>query len=81
MSKRKKRKIKRIVAWTAVYLFEIFVAAVPTVITAAILVPAALRERGYFAIGGEWIAVGIVFYTSYAIIHNAVCDAIFGKEA
>ena len=77
---RAKRKAQRAAAWTLVYLFEILIAAVPTAISVAIFVPWAAAERGYFAVGGEWLIVALVFYISYVFIHNAVCDALFGKE-
>lgn len=78
--RRIKRRAQRAVAWTLVYIFEILAAAVPTAIAAAVFVPWAEAERGYFAVGGEWLAVAFVFYISYVAIHNAICDALYGKE-
>lgn len=78
--RRRKRKAKRAAAWALVYIFEVLMSAVPTAITAAVLIPWAAAERGYYAAGGEWLAVAFVFYISYVAIHNAVCDKIYGKE-
>lgn len=82
-AKRKKRRIRkaqRALAWTVVILFEILVAAAPTAVTAAILIPITLEERGGVAVGGEWLLIMLVFYISYTAIHSWVCDRIFGEE-
>lgn len=78
--RRAKRRAQRAAAWALVYLFEIVAAAVPTAIAAAVLIPLAEAERGYSAVGGEWLAIAFVFYISYAAVHNAICNAIYGKE-
>ena len=78
--RRAKRRVQRTAALVLVYLFEILVAAAPTAIAAAVFVPWAAQERGYTAVGGEWFLVAFVFYVSYVLVHNAVCDALYGKE-
>ena len=75
-----KRRALRTAAWALVYLFEILTAAVPTAIAAVVFVPWAAHERGYFAVGGEWVLVAFVFFVCYVLIHNAVCDTLYGEE-
>lgn len=79
--KRRIRKIQQTLAWTVVILFEILVSAAPAAVTAAILIPLTFSERGRMAVGGEWLAIGIVFYIAYRAIHRWVCNRIFGEEA
>ncbi len=79
--RRRKRKMQYVLAWTAVFLFEILIAAAPTAITAAILIPITYAERGGMAVGGEWLAIMIVFCFAYRAIHGWVCDRIYGEEA
>lgn len=66
-------EVGRVFAWT---LFELAVAAAPAGIVAALLVPIGLRERGYWAIGGEWLLIAVIFIAAFAIIHNAVCNTL-----
>ena len=44
---------------------------------AAILVPLAHKLRGYSAVGGEWLLIGVLFCGAFCIIHKQVCDKIF----
>lgn len=75
-----KRKAERAAAWTIICAVEIILAAIPTAVLAALVVPFATALRGYFAYGGEWLAVLVAFYLAYFYIHKRVCDKIFGKE-
>lgn len=59
------------------FLFELFVAAVPTAMLAAILLLQALRERGYIAMGSGWLAIPVAFCITYSIFHLWICKKIF----
>lgn len=75
-----KRKMQQIGAWTLLILLELIVSAIPAVMVAAIALPFAYEERGYFGIGSEWLVVAIVFCIAYIAVHNRICDRIFGEE-
>lgn len=75
--RKRRRKIQRACAWTVLIVFELLMAAAPTAITAAILIPLAYRERGYYGMGSEWILIIAVFCIAYSTIHNRICDRIF----
>ncbi len=77
---RLKRETQRIAAWALLVLIEIAAAAAPAILLTVILVPIARAERGYEAIGGEWLAIGVVFCIIYTAIHNRICDKIFKEE-
>lgn len=47
-------------------------AAVAGAVVAAIVVPLALLERGYFSLGGEWLLVMAATLLAYHFIHKAV---------
>lgn len=78
--RKRRRRIQRAAAWTLIYAFEILLAAAPTALLAELLLPAVMQQRGYFAIGGEWLLLAIIFCVAYQKIHNAVCDRIFGED-
>lgn len=75
-----RRRFQQIRAWTALILLEILFAAVPTAGAAAVFLPLAYAERGYMAMGSEWLIIAAVFCITYRITHNRVCDKIFGQE-
>ena len=75
--RRIKRKAKRCAAWALLYLFELTVAAVPAAILGAVIIPVAEAQRGYEAMGSEWLLVGIVFWLAFATVHRRVCRKIF----
>lgn len=75
--KRRRQKLRRIGAWTILFLLEIAAAAVPAALAAAALLPWAQRERGYTAMGSEWLIISVVFCIAYCIIHRRICDKIF----
>ena len=77
---RLKRSTKRAMAWAVIFEVELISAAIPTALTALILIPVANAWRGYSALGGEWLAIGAVFYICYCQIHACICNAVFGKE-
>lgn len=75
--KRRIRKIQRAIAWTVLIVCEIAAAAVPTIITAAFVLPMVWHERGSLEIGGEWLLLIAVFCLTFRMIHNKVCDRIY----
>lgn len=77
---RRRKKFRNIGAWTLLLLVELFLSAIPTAITAAVVLPLAYAERGYVAIGSEWLIIALVFCIAYAVIHNKICNAIFEEE-
>lgn len=75
--KRRKRKVQKIAAWTFVWVVELLAAAAQTAVVAAIAIPVAFSQRGYFAVGGEWLLIAVAFCGAFCIIHKQVCDRIF----
>ena len=84
MKKRKnsrlRKQIRYLSRWALVVIIETIMAAVPTALLAVIIVPLANASREHFDIGGEWLVLELVFYITFVIIHNKLCDAIYGKE-
>ena len=78
--RRMKRRIQRTFAWAIFYAFEIVFALVPAALISTIVIPIAMESRGYFAIGGEWLAVLATFYIAYVFIHKRACDILFREE-
>lgn len=79
--KRKRRqRLRRMEAWTILILLELLVAATPTIILAAILLPFVYRERGYEAVGSEWLMIAATFCITYSIVHKRICEKIFEEE-
>lgn len=70
MFKRKKRKIQRAIGRVVVFMFEILISLIPAGIVSLWAMPAAYRYRGYFAVGGEWILVLLVFGISFVGISD-----------
>ena len=73
--KQRRRKVKMAEAWTLVFLMELFVAAIPAGIAAAVFV--ARELRGYAAVDGEWLLVALIFCGAYCATHKWVCNKIF----
>ena len=73
----RRRKVKMAEAWTLVFLMELFVAAIPAGIAAAVFVAMARELRGYAAVGGEWLLVALIFCGAYCATHKWVCNKIF----
>lgn len=57
-----------------VFIVEMMGAVLVTAIAAAILIPAAYAERGYFAVGGEWLVLMLIAIAAYSAIHNYLFD-------
>ena len=74
-----RRMVKRAAVWAVLIAGEALVAALPAAILAVLLVPTAYMERGYHAIGIEWVIVGLAFCGCYVGVHRWVCDRIFDE--
>lgn len=70
--KRRARKAKAFAAITVLWAVEVLLSVIAGAVAAAILIPLALLERGYFAFGGEWLIVFITTAVAYHCIHKAV---------
>lgn len=75
-----KKVIAWIAAWTAVITMEATAAFAAAWLTALIMIPAAKAERGYDAIGGEWLVIGGVMILTFYLIHRGVCNRVFGTK-
>lgn len=75
--RRRRQSLRRTAAWAVVFTVELIAAGLQAAVAAAILVPLAYKLRGYSAVGGEWLLVGILFCGAFCIIHKQVCDKIF----
>ena len=75
--RKRRQRLQKIGAWMVLFLFELFVAAVPTAMLAAILLSLTLMERGYIAMGSEWLAIPAAFCITYSIFHLWICKKIF----
>lgn len=75
LSENAKLKRERQTAIILVFLFEIGMASAVTALAAAILLPLAYAERGYYAIGGDWACLFIIVVASFTMINNAVFRA------
>lgn len=75
-----KRILKRIALRTLLVLIKLAISTSLAAGTAAVLVPLAYQERGYEAIGGEWILIVAVFCITYSILHKGLCSIIFKEE-
>ena len=78
--RKRRRRLRQIEAWTIIILLELAAAAAPTIILAAILFPFAYRERGYAAMGSEWLMIAATFCITYSIVHKRICEKIFRQE-
>lgn len=78
--RKRRQRLQQIGAWTLLFLLELATAATPTILLAAILLPFARRERGYEAMGSEWLAIAATFCITYSIVHRWICRKIFKEE-
>lgn len=76
---RKLRRLKQAGALAVLFTVEVLIAAVPTAVTAAIILPMAYAQRGYGAVGGECLLLLLIFCTAYSLAHSRICDWIFGE--
>lgn len=78
--RKRRQRLQQIGAWALIFILEFFTAAAPTTLLAAILLPFARRERGYEAMGSEWLAIAATFCITYSIVHRWICRKIFKEE-
>lgn len=45
-------------------------ALMATSVCSTYIIPKVYEERGYWAIGGEWILLGIIFWLAYKVSKN-----------
>ena len=74
------RKAKYYGAWALVYSFEVLMAAAPTALVAAFLIPCMEAKRGYSGYGGEWILLGMIFLGVFWRVSDLVLLKIYGEE-
>lgn len=65
-----RRALTRYAAIAILFLSEIFVAIAASIPVAVWAIPAAYRQRGYYAVGGEWLLVMFAAAISYTIYHK-----------
>lgn len=75
--RKRRQKLRQIGAWTLLLIAELFAAAVPSALAAAVLLPFAWWERRYAAMGSEWLIIAVIFCIAYCVIHRRVCDKIY----
>ncbi len=51
-------------------LCKFSLAVMITSLMAAVLIPPAYVQRGYFAVGGEWLLLGVIFTAVYVFTYN-----------
>lgn len=78
--RRRRQSLRRAAAWTVVFTAELLAAGLQAALAGAVLIPLAHKMRGYSAVGGEWILIGVLFCGVFCIIHKQVCDKIFEEE-
>ena len=64
-----KKKRERIIAAVVVLAFELAVTALITVAVGVVLVPMVEAQRGYNAMGGEWVFLMAVAIAAYNALH------------
>ncbi len=75
--RKRRQKLRQIGAWTLLLIAGLFTAAVPSALAAAVLLPFARWERGYSAMGSEWLVIAVIFCIAYCAIHRRVCNKIY----
>ena len=87
--KRRKAKMQRALGWTLIFTFgftEICLQCrsvrffVRIFTRSARAIPMANASRYYPGIGGEWIAIMLVFCLVFKAVHERICDWIFEEE-
>ena len=70
----RKRKAERMIAIAIVFAVEMAGAILVTALTAAVVLPMAYAERGYFSVGGEWLLLMLVAIVTYTAMHSYIFD-------
>lgn len=79
-AERRRRERKRALAWTVVLLVEAVIAAAPAAVVATVVLPLAYEQRGYMAMGGEWLMIAATFCGAFYAIHQWICDKIYEED-
>lgn len=82
LKRRRMRKQRRmqVIAWVILDVGIGFLAMIPTAVIAMILVTLEMGIRGYFAVGGEWLMILMVFCYAYYVIRDGLCDRFLKKK-
>lgn len=75
-AKRRKRKTEWMTAVAIVFLFEMLITAAAVAVAGSVVLPLAYMERGYWAIGGEWLVLMLVAMAAYTAVHNYLFSRI-----
>ena len=67
-------------AWIGVIAGEAIAATAAAGAVAMVMIPLAKAERGYDAVGGEWLVIGAVLIATFYLIHRKTCNLVFGKR-
>lgn len=72
--------MKKIAVWLSIILIESIVALLPSTLFAAVILPLAYAQRGYYAVGGEWMIIYCIFVMTFTSVHYLTCNEVFGKD-
>ena len=75
-----KKKRERIIAAVVVLAFELAVTALITVAVGVVLVPMVEAQRGYNAMGGEWVFLMAVAIAAYNALHSYIFRAAYKRK-
>ena len=75
-----KKKRERIIAAVVVLAFELAVTALITVAVGVVLVPMVEAQRGYNAMGGEWVFLMAVAIAAYNALHSYIFRAAYRRQ-
>lgn len=67
--RRERQELRRTVR---TFMVEMLISVLAGVLAAAKLVPMAYEQRGYTAVGGEWMLIIAVMAGTYLAIHNII---------
>jgi hypothetical protein len=59
-----------------VFLIEVGIGLACGAIAAAFILPLAYTERGYFAIGAEWLIIIVVAYAGFSATNKYIFDSV-----
>lgn len=77
--KKSKREFQKSIRKYSLFLIEVAISLFPTWIVSLWAIPAAYAQRGYTAIGGEWILIFVIFGLSYVLVSDWI-DGWIRKE-
>lgn len=59
-----------------IFLIDVTVGLICGLISASLILPLAYAERGYFAIGAEWLIIIFVAYAAFSAVNKKIFDII-----